>query len=111
MPSFYEPTGQLDLSATTLTDIYTAPVGYTAIVSVSFANRTAVAIAIRFSLAKAGAGDALGQYILYGVQLLANTTLMVEDISINQTDVLRVYASAAGVSVNVLVSKVGFLAT
>jgi len=104
MGTLYAPNPN-DLAATTLTDIYTCPAGVTVKISAVFANRAATPTTIRLSLAVDGAADDLGQYLLYGVALPANTTIIVDGITIQHQDVVRAWAADADVSANVLIEE------
>lgn len=103
--------GQADLSATTLTDVYTVPSGKSASLSkVVLCNRTGVPISVRLSVAVAGAANANKQYIEYDTALDARQSLVNTGIVITATDVLRAYASATGCSVNVIGSETDWTA-
>lgn len=99
--------GQADLAATTLTDVYQVPVSTAAVLSsVVFCNRTGSAKTFRLSVAVAGAADADKQYLAYDTSLDANTTAgILLGITLGPTDIVRAYASATGVSVNVFGSE------
>lgn len=94
--------GQAALAATTLTDVYTVPGATTAVVStVTVCNRS-TATTYRIAVSIAGAADATKQYVCYDVPLAANETqALTLGITLAATDVLRGYAGAATVSVNV----------
>jgi hypothetical protein len=94
--------GQLNPSATTLTDLYTVP-GATQVVASSLVicNQNAVAVTFRVSVAVAGAGDDPKQYLYYGQSLAANATFIATiGISLAATDVVRVWASSTAMSFN-----------
>lgn len=111
MPEFFAPAGsQLDLVATSLTDLYTCPVNKTARVTVTFCNRAATATAIRLAVGRAGEADDVKQYLLYDVALAANETQIISEITINETDVVRVVAADSGVSASLLVDEIRELA-
>ena len=95
--------GQLDPSATTITVLYTVPdMTQTTISSIMAANRTGSAITFRLSVHVAGAGADDKQYLYYDKSVAANDSLtIVIGITLNQTDVLKVYASAVDMSFNV----------
>lgn len=95
--------GQAALAATTLTDLYTVP-GATATVvsSVTVTNRSATPTTFRLAVAVAGAVDATKQYVAYDVALGANETKSFTlGMTLAATDVVRGYAAAATVSMNV----------
>ena len=95
--------GQLDPAATTTTVLYTVPdMTQTTISSIVAANRTGSAITFRLSLHVAGAGANDKQFLYYDKSVAANDSLaIVIGITLNQTDVLKVYTSAVDMSFNV----------
>lgn len=94
---------QAALAATTLTDVYTVPVSTSTVVStITVCNRDSVAATIRLSVAIAGAADSTKQYLIYGTTCPGNETIWITiGATLAATDVLRAWASAATVSVNV----------
>ena len=95
--------GQLDPAATTTTVLYTVPdMTQTTISSIVAANRTGSAITFRLSVHVGGAGANDKQYLYYDKSVAANDSLaIVIGITLNQTDVLKVYTSAVDLSFNV----------
>ena len=95
--------GQLDPAATTVTVLYTVPdMTQTTVSSIVAANRTGSAITFRLSVHVAGAGANDKQFLYYDKSVAANDSLaIVIGITLNQTDVLKVYASAVDMSFNV----------
>ena len=95
--------GQVDPAATTTTVLYTVPdMTQTTVSSIVAANRTGSAITFRLSVHVAGAGANDKQYIYYDKSVPANDSLsIVIGITLNQTDVLKVYTSAVDMSFNV----------
>ena len=95
--------GQLDPSATTTTVLYTVPdMTQTTISSIVAANRTGSAITFRLSVHVGGATADDKQYLYYDKSVAANDSLaIVIGITLNQTDVLKVYTSAVDMSFNV----------
>jgi|TARA_R100001510_G_scaffold47007_1_gene44149 hypothetical protein len=95
--------GQLDPAATTTTVLYTVPdMTQTTISSIVAANRTGSAITFRLSVHVGGAGADDKQYIYYDKSVAANDSLsIVIGMTLNQTDVLKVYTSAVDMSFNV----------
>ena len=94
--------GQLDPSATTTTVLYTVPdLTQTTVSSIVATNRTGSAITFRLSVHVAGAGADDKQYLYYGKSVAANDSLaIVLGITLNQTDVIKVYTSASNMSFN-----------
>ena len=95
--------GQLDPAATTTTVLYTVPdMTQTTISSIVAANRTGSAITFRLSVHVAGAGADDKQFLYFDKSVAANDSLaIVIGITLNQTDVLKVYTSAVDMSFNV----------
>ena len=95
--------GQGDTAATTVTTLYTVPSEtVTTISSIVAANRTGSAITFRLSVHVAGASADDKQYLYYDKSVAANDSFtIVIGITLNQTDVLKVYASAVDMSFNV----------
>ena len=95
--------GQLDPAATTTTVLYTVPdMTQTTISSIVAANRTGSAITFRLSVHVGGAGANDKQYLYYDKSVAANDSLaIVIGITLNQTDVLKVYTTAVDMSFNV----------
>jgi len=89
---------QVDLTATTLTDIYTVPASTSAIARVTFCNRSGSAVVIRLAHAPAGAADALPHYHLYDFSLPANDAWTTPyTIELATTDKIRAKAGTANV--------------
>ena len=102
MPDVIKVLGQLDPSATTVTTLYTVPdLTQTTVSSLVICNRSGSGITFRVSVHVAGAGADDKQFIFYDEALAATTTrTVVIGMCLNQTDVVKVYASAANVSFN-----------
>ena len=94
--------GQVDTAATTVTTLYTVPnLTQTTISSFVACNRTGSAITFRLSVHVAGASADDKQYLFYDKSVAANDTLtVVIGMTLGQTDVLKVYASAVNMSFN-----------
>jgi hypothetical protein len=99
----YKVLAQLDPGATTLTDVYVVPGATTAVIScITVANRNAAARSFRLSVAVAGAADNAKQYLAYDMNVPANDTVFLQlGITLGAADKIRVYVSAADISVNV----------
>ena len=95
--------GQVDTAATTVTTLYTVPdMTQTTVSSIVAANRTGSAITFRLSIHVGGAGADDKQYLYYDKSVAANDSLMIViGITLNQTDVVKVYASAVDMSFNI----------
>mgnify|MGYP003640978290 FL=1 len=94
--------GQLDPAATTTTVLYTVPnLAQTTVSSLVICNRTGGSITFRVSVHVAGASADDKQFLFYNEALAATTTrTVVIGMCLNQTDVVKVYASSADVSFN-----------
>ena len=94
--------GQVDVSATTTTTLYTAPnLVQTTVSSLVICNRGGSAITFRVSIHVGGATADDKQFIFYDEALAATTTRTeVIGICLGQKDVVKVYSSAANVSFN-----------
>jgi len=94
--------GQVDPSATTTTTLYTVPdKTMTTVSSIVAANRTGSAITFRLSVHVEGASADDKQYLYYDKSVAANDSLtIVIGITLNQTDVVKVYTSAVNMSFN-----------
>tara|TARA_B110000211_G_scaffold193641_1_gene221448 strand:+ start:5185 stop:5526 length:342 start_codon:yes stop_codon:yes gene_type:complete len=94
--------GQLDPAATTVTVLYTVPnMTQTTVSSIVAANRTGSAITFRLSVHVAGASANDKQFIYYDKSVAANDSLtLVIGITLDQTDVIKVYTSAVNMSFN-----------
>jgi hypothetical protein len=100
---------QTDVPATVLTDIYThgttrpdvtALTPFCAIRGISVCNRTASQITFRLSVAMGGAADNAKQYVYYDAPVLPNETFNAQTLlPLEYGDVVRVYTSAANVTV------------
>jgi len=95
--------GQVDPAATTITVLYTVPdMTQTTVSSIVVANRTGSAITFRLSVHVGGASANDKQFIYYDKSVAANDSLpIVIGITLNQTDVLKVFTSAVDMSFNV----------
>jgi hypothetical protein len=94
---------QTNPGAATLTPSLTVGAATSVIVSSIFvANRSSSATSFRISVAPAGAGDSDEQYIYYDIPIQGNDTFAsTTGISLETTDVIRVYAAAATLSFNI----------
>ena len=67
--------GRVSLASTTLTTVYTVPVGTLAYVNVNVANRTGASAAVRIGLAQTAAAPLASEYIEYDSFLAPNGIL------------------------------------
>ena len=93
---------QLDVSATTITTLYTVPdLTQTTVSSLVVCKRSGSGITFRVSVHVNGAGADDKQFIFYDEALAATTTrTVVIGMCLGQKDVVKVYSSAANVSFN-----------
>lgn len=98
----YKILGQSAPSATTSTDLYTVPSATETIVSsLTIANRSGTSATYRVSVAANGAALATSQYLVYDASISGNETVALSlGITLDATDVIRVYASSANLSFN-----------
>ena len=108
MPEAIKVLGQSDPAATTLTALYTVPAATEAVVStITICNRTAGTIEARVAVAPAGAADTPAHYLLYDVKIPKNDYLFATiGMTLEATDVVRVYASASGLSFSLFGTEV-----
>lgn len=109
MAQAYKTLGQVDLTTTSLTDIYTVPAATESIIStIVIANRTASATT--YSIAVRTTGDAISNkhWIAFGVPIGANnSTTLTLGITVQATDVISVSAADANaVSVNIFGAEI-----
>ena len=109
MASSYKTLGQLDLTTTSLTDLYTVPASTETVVStVVIANRTASATTFRLAARVDGDPISNSHYLAYDVPVAANdSTTLTLGITLEATDVLTVAAgSANALSINAFGAEV-----
>jgi hypothetical protein len=106
MAEVFKNLGQVEPAASTLTDLYTAPV-QTVISTIKVCNASGLAQTFRLSHAIAGAADATAQYLHWDEPLPANLSFsLTEGITLEAGDVLRCFADGIGVAFNVYGSQV-----
>ena len=95
--------GQLACAATTEETVYTVPnLAQTTISLITVCNRSGSAVTFRLYVAVAGASTDNKQYLYYDYSIAANDTLRVGcGVTLNQSDEVQFYASAASLSVNI----------
>jgi hypothetical protein len=94
--------GQLAAAATTSEALYTAPnLSQVTTSTLVVCNRTASSKSFRVSIHVAGAGADDKQYLFYDTPIGGNSTLTATlGLTLAQADVIKTYASAAGLSFN-----------
>ena len=104
----YKILGQSAPSATTETALYTVPASTETIISsIVVCNRGTAAATYRIYVASNGAAAANNQYLVYDASINAKETVALTlGLTIDATDVLRVYASTADLSFNAFGSEI-----
>ena len=100
MANTYKVLGQSNPSATTATTLYTCGSASGAVVStISICNQAASAGTFRIAVRPAGATLAAQHYVAYDTAITANNSIMLTlGVTLANTDVITVYASAATMS-------------
>mgnify|MGYP003348946840 CR=1 FL=1 len=90
--------GRVSLASTTLTTVYTVPIGQLAYANVNVTNRTGASAAVRIALAQTAAAPLASEYIEYDVELLPKGVLERSGIAMAAGQIMVVYSSAPNVS-------------
>lgn len=92
--------GNLDVAATTYTDLYAVPADTFTVLSVSLANRTAGNITIRLAVTTTAGPSAPNnsEFIEYDVVLTPKGVLERTGLVLKTGEIVSVYASATGIS-------------
>ena len=108
MPTNYKVLGQSNPAATTATTLYTVPSATEAVVStIVIANLTATAATFRIAIRPNGATLANSQYIAYDITVGASdSTALTLGITMDATDVITVYGSAANLTFTAFGSEI-----
>ena len=103
MANTYRVLGQSAPSATTNTDAYTVPSGYSSVLStIVVCNRAATAGTYRLAVRPAGATLANEHYIAYDTPIAGNdSTTLTIGITLGELDVITAYCSTANMSISV----------
>jgi hypothetical protein len=103
----YKVLGQVAAAATTETDLYTVPAStQTVISSLVIANRGTASATFRVSISVAGAATSNKDYLYFDTALLPkNTAAFTLGLTLGAADKVRVYASTADFSFNLLGSE------
>lgn len=97
----YKILGQVAPSATTETDLYTAPGGQIIVSTLVICNRSATQTTFRVSISAGGGATATKDYLYYDLLLGGNDTFAATiGMTLSTGDVIRVYAGAATLSFN-----------
>lgn len=110
MATNYKTLGQLDLTSSTLTTLYTCPASTETVVStIVIANRAAAADTFRLAMRTSGDAISDKHYLAYDVPVAANdSTTLTLGFTMEATDVLSVAAAgtASELSVNAFGAEV-----
>ena len=110
MASSYKVLGQLDLTSSTLTTLYTVPASTETVIStITICNRASSADTFRLALRTDGDAISDKHYLAYDVPVAANdTTTLTLGVAMEATDVLSVAAAgtASLLSVNAFGAEV-----
>ena len=110
MASSYKTLGQLDLTSSTLTTLYTVPASTETVIStIVIANRASAADTFRLALRTDGDAISDKHYLAYDVPVAANdTTTLTLGVAIQATDVVGVSGSgtASELSINAFGAEV-----
>jgi hypothetical protein len=99
MPETKKVLGQLSPAAITLSTLYTVPAATQVVGSTLMVCNRGGATTYRVSVAPDGAGDSVEQYLAYDVALGANAPDPIKiGITLDATDVVRVYSASGNVS-------------
>jgi hypothetical protein len=102
VPDIIKVLGQISSAATTLEDLYTVPdLSVTTTSSLVVCNRTLGALSFRFAVRVGGATIDDKHYLYYDKTVAANDSFTaVLGLTLNETDVVSVYASGVGLTFN-----------
>jgi hypothetical protein len=93
---------QAALAATTITNVYTVPVGKNFEGNFTICNQSGANRSFRMSIAIGGAVDTPSQYWYFNTPLPKDTSYEGDrEIKLKAGDVIRFYASGTGLSVNI----------
>jgi len=91
--------GRVSLASTTLTTVYTVPVGTLTYANVNIANRTGASAAVRIAIAQTAAAPLDAEYIEYDSFLAPNGILERTGLVLDAGWSIVVYSDKANVSV------------
>jgi hypothetical protein len=109
MANAYKVLGQANLTAETLTDVYTAPASTETVIStIIIANLLGVANSFRIAIRPNGAAVSNQHYMAYDVPIAANdSTTLTLGVTLDAADVVSVYSGAAAdVSVSIFGTEI-----
>lgn len=91
--------GRVSLASTTLTTVYTVPIGQLAYANVNVTNRTGASAAVRIALAQTAAAPLASEYIEYDSFVAPNGVLERTGIVLDAGWSIVAYSDKANVSV------------
>jgi hypothetical protein len=91
--------GRVSLASTTLTTVYTVPIGQLAYANVNVTNRTGASAAVRIALAQTAAAPLASEYIEYDSYVAPNGVLERTGIVLDAGWSIVAYSDKANVSV------------
>jgi hypothetical protein len=91
--------GKANLSATTITNIYTVPASTVATCNILVCNRNASAVTVRLALSTTSVTQATDEFIEYGVTIPANGVLERTGIMLQAAKIVTAYSDTANVTV------------
>jgi hypothetical protein len=91
--------GRVSLASTTLTTVYTVPIGQLAYANVNVTNRTGASAAVRIALAQTAAAPLVSEYIEYDSFVAPNGVLERTGIVLDAGWSIVAYSDKANVSV------------
>jgi hypothetical protein len=108
MATTYKVLGQINPSATSLSNLYIVPAATSTVCStLVVCNQAAVAATFRLAVRPAGAAINFKHYISYDTSVPANDSIsLTMGMTLGNTDVVSVYASTANVSFNLFGSEI-----
>ena len=91
--------GVADLSATTITDVYTVPASKITTCTVSLVNRNTTAVTVRLAISDTTVTQGNDEFIEYDTTILAKGVLERTGLVMDAAKILTAYSSTANVSV------------
>lgn len=91
--------GKADLSATTITNIYTVPASTLSVFNILICNRNTSAVKIRIALSSTSVTQGTDEFIEYDTSIPANGVLERTKIMLDASKIVTVYSDTANVTV------------
>jgi hypothetical protein len=91
--------GNVDLSATTVTDVYTVPVSTISSVNINVCNRNDTTVLVRLALSDTTGTQDDSEFIEYDTPLIAYGVLERTGVTLNAGKIITAYSDTANVSV------------